>query len=144
MFSSLYKYSARNFQNFELPEKSGPGTQGTPWTPLSTLLFVNITIECVGVTVKISSSKSLSVSGNNCVKVHSTGDRKGVAMDPKIQQFYYTKPIVPLLVKMLRKRVSLSRVLLSLTSGGRKIKEMNLMSEDWLCVMQKLWGDKIQ
>jgi len=27
-------------------------------------------------------------------------------------------------------------------SGDRKIKELNLMTEDWLCVMQKLGGTK--
>jgi len=32
-------------------------------------------------------------------------------------------------------------VLLSLTSGGRKVKELNLKTEDCLCVMQKLGGD---
>jgi len=33
------------------------------------LQFVNITIECVGVTVEAQAQKSLSVSGNNYVKV---------------------------------------------------------------------------
>jgi len=33
-----------------------------------------------------------------------------------------------------------TRVLLLLTSGDRKVKELNLMTEDCLCVMQKLGG----
>jgi len=41
--------------------------------------------------------------------------------------------------KCLGGRVLPPMVLLSLTSRGSKIKELNLMSEDWLCVMQK-WG----
>jgi len=33
--------------------------------------------------------------------------------------------------------------LLSLTSGGRKIKDLNLMTEVWICVMQKLEEETI-
>jgi len=50
-----------------------------------------ITIECVGITVEAQAQKSLLVSGNNYVKVREKGpyasDRKGVKMDPKVQQF---------------------------------------------------------
>jgi len=48
----------------------------------------------------------------------------------------------PLSGKNVEGDASSSRILLSLTSGGRKIKELNLITEDCLCVMQKSGGDK--
>jgi len=50
-------------------------------------------------------------------------------MDPKIQQFFYTKALGPSGKNIEEKRPP-SRVLLSLTSNGRKTKELNVMKED--------------
>jgi len=63
------------------------------------VICVNITIECVNVTVKAQAQKVDQKVGKLLEalekKSQSAGGRKGVRMDPKIQQFYYTKAVVP-------------------------------------------------
>jgi len=61
------------------------------WVPY--IWFVNITIECVGVTVEAQAQKSLSVSGNNYVKVlekrpHPQSVERVWRWTPKFNNFY--------------------------------------------------------
>jgi len=98
----LQKWSRDVLQTVFQGELKIPGWCEHPILPLTfhaygyhvLLQFVYITIECVGVTVEAQAQKFI-ISENNYVKVWgkspSAGGRKGVGIDPKVQQFFVFK-----------------------------------------------------